>query len=170
MPEHRNRIEIVSADLQDDAHRRGLLEVLAAYAEDPMGSGRPLDARVRATVIDELAKVANREVLLAFWGDRAVGIAVCFLGFSTFRARPVLNLHDLAVAPFSRGEGIGRRLLEAVEARARDLSCCKLTLEVKDRNARARRLYASFGFGDFAPGDAQTQTLFLEKILDQPAG
>ena len=140
---------------------------------------------MRDTVVDELGKLPNAEVLLAFSHEptapervshdlalreraspgHAVGIAVCFVGFSTFRARRLLNLHDLAVVPEARGRGVGRRLLAAVEARARELSCCKLTLEVKEGNARARSLYASAGFGDFAPGREQTRTLFLEKVL-----
>jgi ribosomal protein S18 acetylase RimI-like enzyme len=169
MPERTNpadtSIDVVPADLENPRHRAALLEVLSSYAEDPMGGGRPLETGVRETVLDELAKVPSREVLLAFAEDHAVGIAVCFLGFSTFRASPVLNLHDLAVVPDARARGVGRRLLEAVEARARELRCCKLTLEVQEQNERARGLYASFGFGDFAPGDQQTRTLFLEKLL-----
>ena len=58
----------------------------------------------------------------------AVGIATCFRGFSTFYARPTIYVHDLSVLPEQRGGGIGRRLLEAVAARARLLVCCKLTL------------------------------------------
>ena len=33
-------------------------------------------------------------------------------------------------------KGVGRRLLEAVEGKARELRCCKLTLEVMDNNHR----------------------------------
>lgn len=166
MSDRREPVRVVRADLEEPTHRAGLLEVLSSYSEDPMGSGRPLDARVRETVLDGLARHPMTEALLAFTGERAVGAAVCFVGFSTFRAAPLLNVHDLAVVPDVRGRGVGRRLLEAAEARARALSCCKLTLEVQERNARARGLYASFGFGDFAPGAEQTTTLFLEKVLD----
>jgi len=45
---------------------------------------------------------------------------VCFRGFSTFAAAPLINVHDLAVVPGFRGQGIGRRLLEAVEMYAED--------------------------------------------------
>jgi len=88
---------------------------------------------------------------------------------STFAARPLLNLHDLAVLPERRGLGVGRALLEAVEARARDLGCCKLTLEVRQDNARAQALYESFGFGHFAPGVEAMPTLFLEKRVPSAA-
>ncbi|TVQ88478.1 MAG: GNAT family N-acetyltransferase [Chromatiaceae bacterium] len=86
-------------------------------------------------------------------GALAVGVAVCFTGFSTFQARGLLNLHDLALLPAWRGRGIGRRLLAAVEAIARARGYCKITLEVRGDNAPARALYASAGFG-VAPPDA----------------
>jgi ribosomal protein S18 acetylase RimI-like enzyme len=100
-----------------------------------------------------------------------VGAAVCFIGFSTFAARPLLNLHDLAVVPELRGRGIGRALLRAVEERARALGCCKLTLEVVQENTQARALYERFGFADGAPGPGGGggATYFLAKKLDHPA-
>lgn len=54
-------------------------------------------------------------------------------------------------------------------ARARQLGCCKLTLEVREDNERARSLYKSVGFGDFAPGADPTPTFFLEKRLEPAA-
>ncbi len=96
---------------------------------------------------------------------RPVGAAICFVGFSTFAARPVLNIHDLAVLPELRGAGIGTSLLEAASARARELDCCKLTLEVRKDNEGALALYRRFGFGHFAAGASPTPTLFLEKRL-----
>ena len=81
------------------------------------------------------------------------------------KARPLLNIHDLAVLPSYRGRGVGHALLQAAEEHARREGCCKLTLEVRDDNARARALYRSFGFEDFAVGDDSTPTRFLGKPL-----
>jgi ribosomal protein S18 acetylase RimI-like enzyme len=157
--------EIVLADLGRAVHRRALLEVLSRYAEEPGISGAPLPEDTRARLADALRAHPTTQVLLAFEGERPLGLAVCFVGFSTFHARPLLNLHDLAVVAEARGRGLGRRLLAAVEERARDLGCCKLTLEVREDNAAARALYASFGFDDYAPGDSPTPTFFLAKSL-----
>jgi ribosomal protein S18 acetylase RimI-like enzyme len=87
------------------------------------------------------------------------------VGYSTFRARPLLNLHDLAVQPEARERGVGGALLAAVESHARALGCCKVTLEVREDNASARRLYERVGFVDSAPAGARTRTLFLEKSV-----
>ena len=103
-------------------------------------------------------------VWLALDGDMAVGVCVGFLGFSTFQALPLINIHDLAVLPEQRGRGIGRALLAAVEAQARTEGCCKLTLEVQEDNAPARGLYQSFGFRDVRYGDSGP-TRFLGKQL-----
>jgi ribosomal protein S18 acetylase RimI-like enzyme len=51
-------------------------------------------------------------------------------------------------------------LIEAVEARARALGCGKVTLEVREDNVSAHRLYQRLGFGDGGRGAA---TLFLSK-------
>jgi len=162
-------VEVAEADLTNPDHARGLVEILDCYARDPMGGARPLPQPVRERLVPGLAAQANALVLLAFARGGPVGAAVCFRGFSTFAARPLLNIHDLAVLPEFRSLGIGRALLEAAEARARQLGCCKLTLEVREDNERARCLYKSVGFGDFAPGAEPTPTLFLEKRLEPAA-
>lgn len=57
-----------------------------------------------------------------------------------------LLIDGIAVAPGSRGRGIGTRLLVALEDRARDLGKSALRLDVIDRNVRARELYARAGY------------------------
>jgi ribosomal protein S18 acetylase RimI-like enzyme len=157
-------IEVLDADYQDPVHRDGILGVIDSYASDPIGGGEPLSAPVRDTLVEKLGAHPTARVLLAFDGATPVGAAVCFLGFSTFRAQPLLNVHDLAVLPGWRGKGVGRALLRAAEERARREGCCKLTLEVQDDNARARGLYASFGFADYTIG-GPAPTRFLTKEL-----
>lgn len=158
-------IRVLPADLDDPVHRDGVLDVVDSYARDPMGGGEPLEGAVRDALIGGLRAHPTTRVFLAFAGTDPVGVAVCFLGFSTFRARPLLNIHDLAVLPGWRGRGVGRALLAAVEEQARREGCCKLTLEVLDDNAPARGLYASAGFTDYALGD-HASTRFLTKPLE----
>jgi ribosomal protein S18 acetylase RimI-like enzyme len=161
-------LETCEADFSDPVHCAGIVEVLDSYAKDPVGGGAPLSPDARARLVPALRDHPTALVLLAFADRRPVGVAVCFFGLSTFQARPLLNIHDLAVVPESRGRGVGRALLEAAQDRARRRRCCKLTLEVQDNNQRARALYESFGFGDFVVGDS-APTRFLAKPLDPPA-
>jgi ribosomal protein S18 acetylase RimI-like enzyme len=155
------------ADFDDPRHCAGLVAVLDAYASDPAGGGRPLPDDVRARLVTALRAHPTALVWLAFVGEQAVGIAVCFEGFSTFVARPLLNIHDLAVVAQYRGQGIGTALLAAVETEAASRGCCKLTLEVQDANQRARAVYERFGFTDFVVAGSSTR--FLSKPLRDEA-
>lgn len=105
------QIEVVKADFGNDVHRLGIVEVLDSYASDPVGGGQPLTADVRTRLVPLLRDHPSTLVLLALAEARVVGIAVCFLNLSTFRARPVLHVGDLAVLRELRGKGVGRALL-----------------------------------------------------------
>ena len=136
-----------------------------AYARDAFGNDQPLSDEVRRAIVPGLQTHPAAMVFLAYQGDDPIGIATCFRGFSTFAGRPLINIHDLAVLAGHRGRGIGRQLLEAVEARARDIGCCRVTLEVREDNATARRIYEAAGFGPTPRDDAANRFLFLVKPL-----
>jgi len=151
------------AELAQTADAAAVVDLLDSYAGDPIGGGQPLGPEVRRRLPAALRDHPTAHVFLAFVDQAAVGVAVCFVGLSTFRAQPLLNIHDLAVLSGWRGRGIGRALLAAVEAHARQLGCCKLTLEVLDQNHRARGLYERFGFADVIVAGSPTR--FLSKPL-----
>lgn len=81
-------VEIVDADLSNSVHAAGVVDILDSYAREPVGGNRPLGSEVRIRLIAELKVKANAEILLALVSGRPVGVAVCFLGFSTFSAQP----------------------------------------------------------------------------------
>jgi len=157
-------LRVREADFGDQRDADGIVTVLDSYASDPVGGGQPLARDVRDRLVPALRDHPTALVLLALADDEPVGIAVCFFGLSTFRARPLLNIHDLAVLPRHRGKGIGRALLHAAEEHARRKACCKMTLEVQDDNSQARILYRRFGFEDFVVGSSAA-TRFLAKPL-----
>ncbi|NIW23228.1 MAG: GNAT family N-acetyltransferase [Gammaproteobacteria bacterium] len=159
-----SEIDIREADFSSTEDAAAIVTVLDSYASDPVGGGEPLSADVRDRLVAALSGQSNALVLLALSDVEPVGLAVCFYGFSTFQARPLLNVHDLAVIPGYRGRGIGRKLLTDAETRARARGCCKLTLEVQDDNLTALGLYESFGFGDVVYGESGP-TRFLSKPL-----
>jgi ribosomal protein S18 acetylase RimI-like enzyme len=162
------RVEITTTNLGSPADTAALVEVLDTYARDPMGGGKALSGEVCARLVPDLrARVLSGDavVLIARRGGQPVGVAVCFTSYSTFSARPVLNLHDLAVVPEARGQGVGRALLSAVESAALARRCGKVTLEVRENNARAREIYERTGFADYSAGDGLGRTFFLVKNL-----
>jgi ribosomal protein S18 acetylase RimI-like enzyme len=163
--EHSGDYWVRPADLSDPSDAAAVVALLDAYARDPMGDAQGLPQAAQEALIPGLRAFPGCLVLLAGRGTDAVGLAVCFPGFSTFRARPILNIHDLAVLPAHRGQGVGTMLLAAVEAEARRRGCCKLTLEVRGDNPPARSLYARCGFGPGSSAGEPVQSLFLEKRL-----
>lgn len=158
-------IHTVQADLLRAEHQAAVLAMVEAYSRDPMGDGAPLSTEARARLIPGLRQHPTTLVFLAYDGETPVGVAVCFMGFSTFAAKPLVNLHDVAVVATHRGRGVGRALLAAVEAKARELGCCKLTLEVLDKNERALRIYAAAGFKRYALQPGAGEAIFLTKAL-----
>jgi len=155
----------IAADLDDARHQAAIRELIRGYARDPMGNGCDLPDEIVERLVPGLREHPATEVFLAFDGAEPVGIAVCFVGFSTFAGRRLINVHDLAVAPERRRLGVGRLLLERVEQRARELDCCRITLEVRAGNTPARALYRSFGFADLEFGSGPDQVLFQSKRL-----
>lgn len=66
----------------------------------------------------------------------------------------VAHVYAMWVAPDARGAGLGRALLDSVEAWARDRGCGRLALTVTETNATARSFYDTCGFvesGDRSP-------------------
>jgi ribosomal protein S18 acetylase RimI-like enzyme len=153
--------QILLADLDNTKHQAAIIDLLDMYCRDQFGDGKPLSEFARANLIPGLVKHGGARVFLAFDGEEPIGVAICLLGFSSFRARSLLNIHDIAVSPSARGQGIGRNLLAAVEADARALGCCKVTLEVRSDNHRAMGLYRSVGFQPSEP-----ETFFWSQRLD----
>jgi GNAT superfamily N-acetyltransferase len=152
------------ADLQDDRQAGDVLEMTRAYACDPMGGGCDLDEDVRGRLINEMCDHPGIVSFLAYCDDQPVGIANCIVSFSTFRARSLINIHDLSVLPEFRGRGVSRALLEAVESYARERAFAAITLEVLEVNERARKVYEAFGFSDVNPPPGEAK-FFCRKVL-----
>jgi GNAT superfamily N-acetyltransferase len=160
-------ISIVEADLSRPDHQAAVVALTDAYSRDPFGDGKPLDPDVRERLIPGLRSHPTTLIMLAFDGDRPVGMATCFVGFSTFAAKPLVNIHDLVVVEESRGRRVGRGLLDSVERKARELGCCKITLEVLDKNPRAMSAYRSFGFAQYSLQEGAGVAIFMAKPLEE---
>jgi len=158
-------IDVIKADLNNPRHGVAILDMLDAYASDLMGGGKGISDYVRSHLIEELRKRAGVHVFLAFDGDNAAGFANCIEGFSSFACKPLLNIHDFAVAPAYRGRGIAKKLMQAVETCARELGCCKVTLEVLEGNTVARSLYAASGFVGYELDPGSGKAVFMHRLL-----
>jgi len=158
-------VDINVVDFKNPKHCRAWLELLDMYANDPMGGGLPLSEDAKSRLCGDLAGWPGALSLIAWDEGEAVGLLNAFLGYSTFKARPLMNVHDIAVRPQWRGKGVGRALVVELESQARAKGCCKLTLEVLTGNQRARDAYIKFGFEDYALDPNQGNACFMQKWL-----
>ena len=148
---------IIEADLADPAQAAALIELFDRYMRDPMEGGAAMPPNLRRELVGGLLAHPASYVFLAYQADQPVGFAICFLGFSTFNARPLLNIHDISVLGAMRGKGVGAAMLARIELKARALNCCRLTLEVREDNHVARGLYRKFGFAEAMAGAARME-------------
>ena len=79
----------------------------------------------------------------------------------------VRQIQGLLVAPWARGRGVARALLEAASDTARAQGACRITLRVLGHNGPARRLYESLGFvvEGVLPGEFLLEGAFVDDVL-----
>lgn len=106
--------------------------------------------RLSRRSLARLVGVRSAVVLVAEAGMRLVGAAVVLLRSYSRRAR----LYSLAVAAAFAGRGLGSSLLAAAEEAAAARGAGWLTLEVREDNAPARRLYARRGYAETGRSEA----------------
>jgi GNAT superfamily N-acetyltransferase len=85
------------------------------------------------------------EALIAERGAQVLGYALFFPTFSSFLGSTGVWLEDLFVRPSDRGEGVGRALLSAVAARARERGGERLEWAALDWNEPALGFYRRIG-------------------------
>jgi GNAT superfamily N-acetyltransferase len=85
------------------------------------------------------------EAAIAEVAGEAVGFALWFGTFSTFRGQPGIYLEDLFVRPDHRGRGIGKALLAMVARLASERGCGKLNWTVLRWNEPAIGFYRALG-------------------------
>jgi GNAT superfamily N-acetyltransferase len=85
-------------------------------------------------------------ILTARLSGALVGVAVISFLWTLEHGGPAAWLDEVYVEPSRRGEGIGRKLVEAAMQVARDSGCIALDLEVDAGHEAAERLYERMGF------------------------
>lgn len=86
------------------------------------------------------------EALIAWSGSRAVGLALFFREFSTWKGVPGVYVQDLYVSADLRGSGLGSKLMKAVIERSRDWRAGYCRLSVHAGNEAAIAFYERLGF------------------------
>lgn len=136
-------IEVVASPGEDE--RLAILAALVAHNDASVG---PTERRQVAIVVRDAAGAITG----GLWG--MIGYRWLFIQY-------------LALPPESRGQGLGRRLMEQAEAEARAAGCIGIWLDTF--SFQARGFYEKLGYGvfgqidDFPPGHSR---FFLTKRID----
>jgi GNAT superfamily N-acetyltransferase len=160
-----NALNVQRVDYLNAQDAQALVFLLDAYAQDPMGGGEALKPEASSRLCADMSRIAGAASFIAWLDGQPIGLINCFEGYSTFKAKPLLNVHDIAVLAGHRGKGVGQALLQAAEAHALSRGCCKLTLEVLSGNAPAMASYKRFGFEQYELDPAAGQAQFMQKWL-----
>ncbi|WP_244526301.1 GNAT family N-acetyltransferase [Wenxinia saemankumensis] len=87
---------------------------------------------------------------VACHGGAVAGYALALPAGQAQSGRRGLDLHHLFVAPGARGHGLGRALVAAVEARARQEGGCYVRIGAARSNVLAHALYRALGYEERA--------------------
>lgn len=158
-------IAVFTLNYQDTIHTQDMLFLLDNYALDPMGGATALSQAVRDNLASELAKLPQAFSVICYVDGKPAGLVNCFEAFSTFKCKPLINIHDLVVSSEYRGLGLSQKMLEYVENIAKEKGCCKITLEVLEGNQVAKNAYLKFGFAGYELDPQMGKALFWEKPL-----
>jgi len=146
-----NNITYAFCDFSIEEHCIRLAALINQYIADPMGGGTTLTYRQQLRLVDGLNNHPASLVLFILADQQIVGLATCFINFSTFKAKPYINIHDILIDKDFRGNGFGKKLLEQIVLIAKERKYCKITLEVREDNQIAQNLYTELGYKDTEP-------------------
>jgi ribosomal protein S18 acetylase RimI-like enzyme len=90
-------------------------------------------------------KAENRVFLVAEHKQQLLGYGLVLLHKGTRLAR----LYSLAVSPSARGQGVGKKLVQALETETASMNRLYMRLEVATDNHSAIKLYESLGYTTF---------------------
>jgi putative acetyltransferase len=140
-------LEITRAETdQDFDEARTLFREYAAWLEVDLRF-QGFDAELAA--LDRMYGPPGGSLLLAREGGEAAGcVAVRALPAA---GEGTCEMKRLYVRPAYRGQGLGRRLAEAIMEEGRRLGYRRMVLDTLERMAQARAVYGAAGFRETAP-------------------
>jgi GNAT superfamily N-acetyltransferase len=127
-----------------EAQFERLLPLIAAYQRF-YEAERIDDARNRAFFSRFIAPSEDGMLLGAWREDELVGYACLYWHFTSLVPAETVLMNDLYVDADTRGEGVGRALIEASAAVARERRAHRLEWATAPDNRTAQRLYDSTG-------------------------
>ena len=147
------RFEATDADAVWELHNQALAST-GAHA----GNG-PWDEDVRSPLSSYLAR--GGEFLVGFIGSEMVAMGA-YIPIDT----ETVEIRRMRVAPSLQRKGLGRKLLEALETRAKGEGYSKVRLDTTREQLAAQELYRAAGYRKVASGRlGRFETVIFEREL-----
>ncbi|MGH2975353.1 MAG: GNAT family N-acetyltransferase [Solirubrobacterales bacterium] len=122
----------------------GLLPMIAAYQR--FYEVEEIDEARNRAFFSGFVAPSEKGMLLGAWrGENLVGYACLYWSFTSLIPAETVLMNDLYVEPHVRGQGVGRALIEASAAVARDRGAALLTWMTAQDNEAAQILYDTTG-------------------------
>ena len=153
---HRVRL----ADADDTAVVGRLLYDFNREFDEPAPAPAALAERLRQLM-------AGGETLVLLGGEGPEGLAVLRFRAAIWSSGLECYLAELYVRPASRGQGVGRALMEAAVREARLRGADTMDIGVDEPDLVARRLYESLGFTNRAGGPGGPLMYVYERELGE---
>lgn len=148
----------VSTRLAIPEDSAGVARLLRDFNSEFETSSPPLadiEERTRRLLAD-----GSFQVILA--GEDPDGLALVSFRRTVWDQGPAALLEELYVVPAQRGKGIGRALMDATIALARDAGCAWLEVTTGESDTAARGLYESLGFTNIEDSSDRPRMLYYE--------
>lgn len=88
----------------------------------------------------------QRTILVAEQADKIIGMVSAQIVISTAQGGPSALIEDMVIDSSHRGKGIGKQLLQKIEAWSRSKHCTRLQLLADKNNSSALAFYDSLGW------------------------
>jgi len=129
-------------DFEDKEDGERAVFLLNEFMNRTEKSAREIDT----SIIGQMKNLGFAKIYFSEVDRNIIGIAVCFKGFSTYKQKELLNIHDFYLQKNYQGNGIGKLFLEFIEKECIKNDFCRVTLEVYGDNANAIKLYKKSGY------------------------
>ena len=141
----------LEVDLNNDEHARQLIYLLDVYMQDDMGGAVPMPDEMAPKILNGLRNYPGYLGFFALVDGQYAALANCNKNYSTFKAQPLINIHDFVVHPDFRGKSVGRFLLDSIAGYGKKNGYCRVNLEVRNDNGKAQKLYKKAGYSECDP-------------------
>ncbi len=105
------------------------------------------------------------EITVLLGGEGPDGFCLLRYHRSIYNGEPDAYIQELYVVPDRRGHGLGRALLDAALAAAREAGATHVDLNTSTDDREARSLYESSGFTNLEGGEGGPSMLYYERDL-----